>query len=183
MATRIQTLCDVCMAQEIETPGQTVPMWGDRTLDLCPAHIDEYVKPLAVLLDEYGVKHTGKAAARRQNAPRKAPASPAQETPAEQPAAPQDGPATQVCILCGADGLTRGEYDSHLNAMHQTTALALHGDVCPVCGESGKSGQHVNRAHGTSTGARNFSQALMWAAENGDPHGVYAARIKASAAA
>lgn len=171
MSTRIYRACDSCEALGIDAAGTTRGPFLGRTIDLCDACYDTYVKELAALLDDRGVPVDG---AKRKYTRRavKAPVTAEQSVPVS------TDPDGVPCPLCGDVASSKDTFTSHLGRVHGTRPGVLFGSVCPVCGQDDVAsiGAHASRAHG-ALGIRRAVDAFEWARVNGDPHGVYAARI------
>lgn len=150
MSTRIVRACDRC---------ETTPAveWGPfigRMVDLCDPCANELVEPLAALVRERGHDAPAPVAPRRASR-----------------AGAVGGQF--VCILCSRASPTSTGLSSHLATDHGLTATELYGTVCPVCGEE----PPQLGVHGRTHGLRGASALMAWARDNGDPHGLYAARI------
>jgi len=85
------------------------------------------------------------------------------------------GPRSEQCLWCPLDYTSSG-WLSHLQKQHGFggTKDAL-GSQCPVCGADGFDmvSVHISRIHPEFPST---TAAFIWARDNGDPYGVYAAR-------
>lgn len=186
MAREIVTWCDPCLAQDERSPGREMVVRVEnitRVMAMCGPHEDQYLKPLAALLEEYGVP------AEAQPAP--APAKPAgaaqQRATALLTAAQVTGtrkgktPAERGahCLWCSltysSDG---GGLGRHVRTIHGYDGVKeAYGRLCPLCGESYDILQaHLRKSH-EEFGFGHLSQAFLWAKDNGDPFGAYEAAV------
>lgn len=196
----VRDWCDVCQRDDdAQVEGQTWTMALDgkpRTLELCEVHYAQLVKPLQDVLAELGRKpDDGAAPTRAPGRPRKALDAPGAQDGASVPqrgrkarqqaseaAAPELAADNGYpCVICGRELGRSDYYRRHLVSVHGLASSVLQGDTCPVCGQSGlsKMGVHVSGFHG-DLGLRNSAQALVWARDNGDPYGAYAAVMAAA---
>lgn len=159
---RIDTWCDVCLADGQHEPGEPVEValggHAPRVLDLCERDRKTYVAPLAELLESLGRRVDAKPTRARA-------------------AAEEPGGEGARCIVCAHVSPTTSALGGHLRLSHGATMGEVYGGTCPVCGES-KGGTHIARAHGLPGG---MVAAYAWARANGDPHGVVAAHEEAAA--
>lgn len=189
--------CDACAAWH-ETDNddgvQTVPVSLGQTLDLCPSHRSD-LAPLLALIAEWGAQPERTSKRRAVNGvtlPTSAPEAPAET---QQPGkrrggararqrranAAQRAPEALSCPLCQQPAATADALGHHLRAQHDTTATAVYGDTCPICGEQGSArglGTHGRIAHQSTSTAHLFALAQT----QGDPKGVIAGRVSALAA-
>jgi hypothetical protein len=171
MARTITVLCDRHLGDGERVEGREVPVWGDRVLALCEECEVELYKPLADLVDEFGIRQDGKAT--RPYKKRKT---------AEEPGETSEEPGALVCVLCGEDhGPRMQRLRDHTRRAHGRSLAELYGDACPVCGKDGNArlGSHIVRWH-SDLGIVNSPQAFAWAADHGDPHGIVAAVRRAA---
>jgi hypothetical protein len=85
----------------------------------------------------------------------------------------------RICLLCPE---TRGSDNGLLDHMQKEHGLPrsnteIFGNKCPIDGlEYDRIAMHIAQSHKEFA---NVSQAFAWANENGDPHGVFKARVAA----
>lgn len=192
MATEIVHWCDVHLARDERHPvvaRHTVALNGAAlVLELCETCEVALFKPLAEFLTEFGVpervagkpvKTTSKAAGSSSTA--RVSASADGRTLVEVPRSARGGTANAdhtlyPCLVC--DGVIEGRspYDRHLRDEHRTSHAGLYGTTCPVCTVE------VASIVGLSSHAREHEVhgafALFdLARQQGDPHGIVAARL------
>lgn len=131
-----------------------------RTIDLCEQCDKEFVGPLAQLLDEFGAPPTPPTTTPRQAGRRRAPTD-------------KGAP----CVWCDVNySATSGSgYMRHLKVAHGfASAIEAFGTTCAICGDSDVRMMmaHMNNHH-AEYGFTHTAQAIDWAKNNGDPHGVY----------
>jgi hypothetical protein len=89
---------------------------------------------------------------------------------------PPQGARQALCLWCPLD-YTKSGWLGHIQKHHGFTGIkdAL-GHQCPVCGQDGFDmvSVHITRHHAEF--ATSATAAFIWARDNGDPYGVYAAR-------
>lgn len=161
--------CDKCGGDraepqtELNSKGKPVEVDLDKRCRDAFAKLKEQaaqiLAPLTDLIDEKGV------------APEKATKAAAKN----KPQAKRGG--ERICLLCPE---TRGSDNGLLAHMHKehgwpSSMPVIWGNVCPLDGqEYPRVAQHLAQSHKDHA---NTSQAFHWAKENGDEHGVVAARI------
>jgi hypothetical protein len=184
MAQEIIRLCDPCLVDH-GTRADGAPFTvdigdGPRLLDLCEAHRDELIKPLADALYLYGVKPVGGAPTlpRRRH---RSPSAAASARGSSGPKAVLDG--AQVCPFCTYTVDAVSAMYRHMHVQHGFTRLQrVMGHQCPLCGDKFSPGgkdnltAHVLAAHGEPS----VSRALLAGRAAGDPYGVDA-RVQAAA--
>lgn len=200
MARDIVIWCDPCLAEDVRTPAMESVValtLGEiksplpRVLATCEAHADQYLKPLAALLEEFGspvevpeqAGRGGKKRSQQVSIPA-GPSGPQQdrtlfmlEQNGSRKGKPPTGPRGNQCLWCplsySNDG---GGFSRHLKVAHGFNGMKeAFGGVCPVCGEGQYElmGAHTKKAH-AELGFATIPEAFLWARDNGDPHGVYA---------
>jgi hypothetical protein len=107
---------------------------------------------------------------------------------------PLPGPHTDAervfpCLWCDGGYTTHEGLNGHLTRQHNAPApfkaVDVWGDVCPICGFSGEGksvGNHIGQSHKYADYRMTVPRAFVWARDNGDPHGAYAALIQRVAA-
>lgn len=199
MPQEIIEWCDPCYAQDIKTQGTAQNIGVQvgaarptiRTLLLCPNHVDELLKPLTQLLDEYGTPvevPTPGAKRPKDSGVRVSAAPPSAQTlthyqlsgirKGREPA----GGRPNQCLWCPLSytAASTGGFGRHVRVAHGFDGLGeAFGGPCPVCGEGPylQILNHCNRAH-KDMGFIAVAQPYLWARDNGDPHGVYAAKLE-----
>lgn len=158
----VRIWCDQHMSQDRRVEGfeQSPITLNGRTVtvDLCDACVEEFISPLAHLLEEYGVVPERQTAQARRG--------------------PLRGePKGAKCIWCSLDfaATTSSGFMRHIKVVHgYANAQDAFGTNCAICGQ----GQlfmmmaHVKRQH-PEYGFTHTAQVIDWAKHNGDPHGVY----------
>jgi hypothetical protein len=170
MARTITVLCDRHLGDGERVEGREVPVWGERVLALCEECEVELYKPLADLVDEFGIRQDGK--------PTRGPYK--KHKTVERVERTDLG--ALVCVLCGEEhGPQMQALRDHTRRAHGRTLSEVYGSVCPVCGADGiqRLGSHVHRAH-SDLGIVSSPQAFAWAADHGDPYGIVAAVRRAA---
>lgn len=188
MAREIVLLCDPCLGQDIRTEGQEWTLGvregvtGEvkpKVLALCTDHLDQLVKPVAALLDEFGENPEGIARPRGRQGKIEA-ATLAMQTRKGRPPANGREDHLNQCLWCELTySGNAGGFGRHLRVVHGYAGLTeAFGGLCPVCGEGPfqQMMSHMNKAH-AEMGFKVLSQPFTWARDNGDPHGVYAAKL------
>jgi hypothetical protein len=202
---RIRVTCDACQAwhdSENEDGVQTVAVAGGQTLDLCPSHRSD-LAPFLNLVAEWGAAPTaqGSKRGRTPTAPNSSPVAPAAtgnlpskrggkrarqrranaEQQAPGAALPVSGDLPLTCPLCQGIFSTPDSLGVHTRMQHGRKLTDLYGGTCPVCAHQGDPrglGTHGARHHQSPSAAHLFALAQ----QQGDPHGVLAARAEAVAA-
>jgi hypothetical protein len=183
MSREIVVWCDVCLSEDVRASAETLTLSvdgrGPLALDLCPAHRDQYVKPLLELLVQSGQRVPSSAS-------RVSRSSAVPTTPTSGPKRRATSASDYACPFCDrGQGLrSNGGLATHLASAHGAMVSAdgkaktatVFGETCPVCGTDGwtRLGHHTARAHDLTA-----AQAFAEAAALGDPHGVYA-RVRAT---
>jgi hypothetical protein len=202
MATEIVHWCDTHLASDERVPvsaRHTVTLDGSTVvLELCETCEASMFKPFATFLGEHGVPE--RAAGKPVKASRAAsPSSPPRvsagadgRTLIAVPRAAGGGGVANgdrhlyPCIVC--EGVIEGRhpYDRHLRDEHGTTHSALYGGTCPVCGQVCANtvglATHGRGAHGVPADGGAFA-VFDLARQQGDAHGIVAARLAAVAGA
>lgn len=190
---RIRVTCDACQAWhnvETEEGVETVPAAGGQTLDLCPSHRTE-LAPFLALVAEWGATPSSNGAGKGARAPRSAPVAPAEtgkapnrrggararQRRANASVAAPVATGALACPLCTQELASAASLGAHLRQQHSTTIGAVYGTQCPLCGREGVHGRHLSD-HGVTGG---MPGAFVLAEQQGDPHGVIAARAQAVA--
>lgn len=202
MAREIVVWCDLCLAQDIRTAaiehtvglalGMVQPV-ASKTLAMCGPHTDEILKPLADALEEFGAEIEMDTAPRKRTSSGKSlPAQGgttherqerlrmmAEQTGTRKGRPPANGRPNQ-CLWCSlAYSTSASGFGRHLRVAHGYDGLReAFGGVCPICGK-GQYEQmmsHVNKSH-PEFGFVAIAEPFIWARDNGDPHGVYAAKL------
>lgn len=197
--------CDICWQDDVKTEAELntigVVIGGaktpqPRTLLLCQEHTDEWLKPLTQLLHDYGVPlDPPRPGAKRPKAERateeSVSAGPAGnqlvrtqlmlEQNGTRKGKPPKGPRGLQCLWCplsyshnSSSGAGR-----HLRTSHGYDGITeAFGGLCPVCGEGDYTQMlsHTNKAH-PELDFKSASDPFIWARDNGDPYGVYAAKL------
>jgi len=195
MARRIQVLCDLCLrdGKEVEGAelsagvllGKVAPVTS-RVLAACEMHVTEHFKPLVELLAEYGepidsppatparrIRSTGGGVDKvvldaQQSGVRKG--------------KPPVGDRDNECLWCPLTYTANSSsgFARHLKVAHGFAGIkeAFEG-MCPVCGQGHFDimSAHVLRSH-PEMGFTSVTGPFTWARDNGDPHGVYAAKME-----
>lgn len=194
MAKEIVIWCDPCLAEDVRTPSREYRLavgTVTKTVDLCDAHADQFVKPVSTLLEEYGAVVEVAAASKKITQKRHAAGSNRstgplpevtlltfQQTGVRKGKTPS-GDRDSQCLWCPMDYSGDGSgFRRHLETAHGLEGgfSTVFGSVpCPICGKEGLSsiGAHLSRSH-ADFGFKSITQAFMWARDNGDPHGSYA---------
>jgi len=193
MAKEIVIWCDPCLAEDVRTPSREYRLavgTVTKTVDLCDAHADQFVKPVSTLLEEYGatveVATAKKITQKRHAAGSNRSTGPLpevtlltfQQTGVRKGKTPE-GDREAQCLWCPMDYSVDGSgFRRHLETAHGLTGgfLKIFGGVpCPVCGKTGFTslGAHLTRSH-PEADFKSQTQAFIWARDNGDPHGSYA---------
>ena len=184
MAREIVTWCDPCMGHEERTPGEEVTITlgspSPRVLALCGPHRDEYVKPLAALLEEFGAPVEGAAP---KGSKRVVPATGGPEktlldftqTGTRKGKKPEGDRGSQ-CLWCplayAGDGSGLANHLHTAHGLPRSLKQVFGNGACPVCGKFTQLlGAHLSRVHPEFT---SMTAAYLWAKENGDPYGRYA---------
>lgn len=193
MAKEIVTWCDACMAEDQHSPGHTVVIAVDgkpQSVDLCTSHDDQLVKPLRVLMEEFGAPVELPAQSRPKTGAKVSPGTAGnqhernvlmhQQTGVRK-GKPPAGDRSNQCLWCPLtySGSASSGFGRHLRVVHGFDGLReAFGGICPVCGEGPYEmmGAHVQRSH-KDMGFESASAPYTWARDNGDPHGVYAAKL------
>lgn len=185
MAKEIVTWCDPCLAQDMRTPSRQYGPFLGKTIDLCDPHAEEFVKPLQALVEEFGAPVELTLAKGRHPSARVSPQG-AQatllsfgETGIRKGRKPPEAGRQWKCLWCPMDYAADSGFRAHLASLHGLAqGLAVFSSVpCPLCGiELHSLGSHITRGH-TDLGFRNVTEAFIWARDNGDPHGSYAALL------
>lgn len=161
----IHTWCDRHLQLDERVVGKELPpvtLGGmTLTLDLCEPCVKEFVTPLVELLDQFG--------------------APPQTSPVARRGKGKGTDRGLACIWCPADfsANTSSGYMNHIRTIHgYGSAIDAFGTMCPICGDSGLRMMmaHVKKRH-PDRGFTHTSQAVLWAKDNGDPFGVYAATL------
>lgn len=122
--------------------------------------------PLVTLADEKGV------------APEKAKAPTKPKS-----VSPSDRPGNRFCLVCPETRTSNSGILNHMQDEHgfPHSVPKIYGNVCPIDGEIQDGlARHVGQIHKEFA---HITEAFVWAKENGDPHGIVAARIAALAEA
>lgn len=198
--------CDPCFKNDIKTEAvhSTVGIAIDstrvphpKTVLLCDAHIDEYLKPLKALIDDFGVA---------LDSPKQGGKRPKVEAATEPPvsAGPGGSQLIRTQLMLEQNGTRKGQQPKkprglqclwcplnysvgsssgagrHLRTSHGYDGISeAFGGRCPVCGEGDYSQMlsHASKQH-PEMGFKSASDPFIWARDNGDPYGVYAAKLE-----
>lgn len=123
--------------------------------------------PLVTLADEKGVT------------PDKAKAQTKPQTKPKAITPPSERPGNRVCLVCPATRTSNTGILNHMQDAHgfPHSIPKIYGNVCPLDGEIQDGlARHVGQLHKEFA---HITEAFVWAKENGDPHGIVAARIAA----
>lgn len=193
MPSQIIQWCDPCYAEDVKTEGEPVAIsFGINsptvTILLCAQHVEELIKPVAELVSEYGEPVDATPTPRGSAGGRITVGQSGRRDPAfltktrtRQGRQPVGGRANDClwCELSYAGGSTSG-FARHLRVAHGFANLTeAFGGPCPICGEGPYElmSAHVKRKH-SEFGFEAVAQPFIWARDNGDPHGVYAAKLQ-----
>ena len=173
MARTITILCDRHLGRDERVEGREVPVWGGRILALCEECEVELYKPLADVVEEFGIREDGVPPRRRRSS---------STTVATVPTTTLVASKTTACLVCGEPVSTshKSALTDHLKRLHRTSVNEVYGLTCPVCGTDDVTvGPHAARSH-LDLGIHGAADAFDWARANGDPFGVVAARTAAA---
>ena len=156
----IHIWCDWHMetGARIEGAEYPVTLGGKaRTIDLCDPCTKEFITPLAKLLEAHGALLSASAHRTRR---------------------PIADVVTVRCLWCTRDysAESGSGYAAHVKKVHgYASAIEAFGTTCPICGDLDLRMMmtHVKRFH-SEFGFTHTVQAVLWAKDHGDPHGVYA---------
>lgn len=197
MAREIVVWCDKCLAQDVRTAAVehsigvalgVVQVVATKTVALCAEHTDS-LKELADLIEEFGEPIQVELPAQKKSSkPTQGGGRMNIPSPEAQLAAygtrkgrvPARGRPNQ-CLWCPLSyGANASGFGAHLKKAHGFAGLGeAFGGTCPICGdgEFEMMGAHVKRAH-SDMGFTAIAEPFIWARDNGDPHGVYAAKLE-----
>lgn len=179
----VSTWCDRCGKKGVRTPGDTTPPItvgpaGPATLDMCDA-CRELVDEIAALLEEFGVGVDVDDPSSRTLVSTKGRQDVAALAKHQRRRGKRPTGNTQDCLWCDLEySIKAGGFSRHLRVAHGFDGLKeAFGGLCPVCGEGPYELMlsHAQKTH-PELGFVGVSQPFMWARDNGDPHGVYAAK-------
>lgn len=193
MAREIVVWCDKCLAQDVRTTAVehsigvalgVVQVVATKTVALCAEHTDS-LKELADLIEEFGEPIQVELPVQK-----KSPQSGKMNIPSPEAQlaaygtrkgrVPASGRPNQ-CLWCTLSyGAQASGFAAHLKKAHGFTGLTeAFGGTCPVCGagEFEMMMAHVNKSH-KDMGFTAIAEPFIWARDNGDPHGVYAAKLE-----
>jgi len=168
---KILRWCDACRVGDEYMPAEEVLVrLGDsaRALDLCESHYQEYVEPLARLVQEAG------------HDPDQVPPPRGSKVPSKGAVAPRERDSFDrcTCLVCGMETKAMSQ---HIKSQHHLNMQAVYGTTCPLCGGEAKSisgvGTHLTKTHRIHGVARGFALADA----EGDPHGIVAGRRRVCA--
>ena len=113
MARTIAILCDRHLGRDERVEGREVPVWGGRILALCQECEVELYKPLADVVEEFGVREDSGTTRRpyKRRAPRATP---------ETTTATGEAPGI-VCAICGHPYATESGLRQHVPKVHGET--------------------------------------------------------------
>lgn len=206
MAREIVIWCDRCWGKDKRTPAlehslgillNTVRAVPTKTIALCDDCVAELgILALAELLEEEGMpleapapKAAKKAAAagstrvaaQVKGAPNTEQTLLLFESGGTRKGKPPRGPRGNECLWCpltySNDG---GGFGRHLKVAHGFAGIVeAYGGPCPVCGNGPYElmSNHCKRSH-PEYGFQTVSDPYIWARDNGDPHGAYAAKLE-----
>lgn len=161
---RIDTWCDVCLDGGEHTEGRTMEAFGGRVVDLCEVHEKELAQPFLEVLARLG---------------RRVEAAPATERKRRVRPEPDPVVGSLACPICEHVTARAPAMSQHLKHKHGLSQQQVFGTRCPVCGNEYQTiaalGAHLSHEHDLIGTAAGFT----WAANNGDPAKVIAARRKA----
>lgn len=198
MAREIVIWCDACLNEDVRTPAvehsagldiALVKPVATQTVALCTDHTDQLLKPLAAILEEFGspieVEASPPPTGRRKVSttgrqdPEMMASQNANGTRKGKP--PASGVRGSDCLWCDLSYTSGsgGGFQRHLKVVHGFEGFhEAFGGPCPVCGEGPYTQMlaHVSKSH-PEMGFTSAVQPFMWARDNGDPHGIYAATL------
>lgn len=202
MAREIVVLCDPCLAEDVRTAavestvaveiGAVKPNAKLKALALCERHQTELLKPLADVLNEFGVAVDGspKAPAPLDGERRSGRGGrvTAEELAANAAATGKrkgrqpTGERLAQCLWCelAYTAKSGSGFMRHLRVNHGFHGFVeAFGGLCPLCGEGPYDLMlaHVQKTH-PEFGFIVVSQPFLWARDNGDPYGQYAERVE-----
>lgn len=180
MVQQIITLCDVCAEANDDgaVAAQThlvAVAGGAWSLDLCPAHYEMLVEPLADVAERLGEVVKGEAKAKAFK-PR---------TKTERRGGGGNRPLSEPCMICGAVFGMASSLTSHYQNVHDINGFReAYGLTCPLCLHEGGGpsalGRHVRDAHPevqAAEGGSGAPEVFRYASEHGDPHDLVAKRL------
>lgn len=166
--------CDLCGEQDAQTYTELNSKGKPVEIDLDKKCHDKFeglrrqaaeiLAPIRELADEAGVR------------PEKT-----TTTKAKQSSGDKADKAPRICLLCPETRDSDFGMRTHLQSAHGLTGklTEAYGRLCPIDGQQFQLvGHHIRQEH-EEHNFPHYSQAFVWAQQNGDPHGVVANQIAA----